>query len=410
MTVATIEEILRQQGANILGSGPVLRDGLSPVPLPTLEAPTFGVEAGPKRPGYNAAFTKPAAPLPTRKTQLPRGASLLNIDAGRHGYPGRPTPGVATLPYGKLDPIPYTEATRLAPLTPAPVPTPAVSAGEVGKNDPVKPGEPYYMAERKNSFAFNDSSYVNPNPSTASIPVPASLAAPQFGTVRPREADSGPTLISIGDPATDPTNPLSRNFDPRAAQLALRQNALDVERANALTAADADLARTDLSGQYGLQERALANAGSLANTQLGGQFGLQERALANTGALDVANVNAQADLAAVAMKNSYDAALEQYKAAVAANDPKAEYYRQQAREIEVRLQLATQAAGQPGSTLERVASLTRSGQDRAPTVFGDSLSGALGVGPGGYVTPITGTPIEQKLQELLAERLAAGTR
>lgn len=416
--MATIEEILRQQGANILGSGPVLRDGLSPVPLPTLEAPTFGVVAPADNRvsrGTSANIVGTAAQARTSNKPVRVRTVLPGVGGARGGGSEviNPLPNLSTLqsdagPKRNLaNSYPAAGFGLSAPamVTPAiDVPAPAFDVAPAtdayaGKNDPVKPGDPYDLPERKTSFAFNDGGgYVNPNVSTASIPVPASLAAPQFGSVRPADT-GGPTLISISDPATDPTNPQSRNFDPRAAKLAMQQNALDVERANALTAADADLARTDLSGQYGLQERALANQGALANTQLGGQFGLQERGLANEGQL--ANTALAGEYALERSRVDADAAVSaaMYKIQAEGNTPANLKALQEAKLLAQQV-AANEAQIKAGASPATIIAGARKGQPTPGRVVADSLGNPIAtLGVGG----LENADDLQALQALLAQ-------
>lgn len=310
-----------------------------------------------------------------------------------------PTPAAAAPKPATAAPTPTTAAPSLQSVIDAnraANPVGQVRAPTTGAAVPTVRGSSFDITNTSRTTGAGRGGVVNPNVNYASIDIPASLAAPQFGAGVPAEEAGGPEVFVIGDSATDPTDPTSRAFDPRAAQLALRQQALEVERANALTdaaarrdvadvSAGAELARTQLAGQFGLQERSLANAGELARADLTGQYGV-----------DAANVKAQQAVQLEAFKARAKQELDSLNPANADDMARA-------AQIQLQVQLATAALQRDPTNLERAHALSASGQIGNPTILTDALGNPIGTVGSSGVSTEAGT-IAQRMAELEALR------
>lgn len=325
-------------------------------------------------------YTRAAPELPTLATQAPLVGAVPTIAA--------PDVSNVTETVGEI-------AARLRAENPVgQVPAPAVTPAT-----PVVRGNRFDVTNTDTATgAARGGGFVNPNVNYASIPVPASLAAPQFGGAPVPAAGAGPSVITIGDSAADPLNPTGRMFDPVAARFALRNREQDValqnaqlaaetQRANALLGAQAGLAQAQVAGQFGLQERALANEGALASAELSGQYGVEQARI--TQMLKARQAQEEARLAA------------QGRAGTEAKNMT------QAELMRLQLLAARQIQATDPNNPERLAAAVRTGQ--APqTVLADSMSGQLiGVATPGVVnTTAARLQAEQAEQARLRARLA----
>lgn len=368
-----------------------------------------------------------AGPVYGLGDQLARGGAA-QAGQGLGGIRQRVLSGIGATPAEAAVPPPVAPP-AIAPVTQAPAPTPAAATGTPSVLDMDAPdiqiGYPLGdwgrtpapassapAPARQNSFDITNTTagtrYAPGADLGEATQIPASLQAPQWGAgaqlqpeLRPTQRPGGGQVITLQDP-NSPLNPTSRNFNPVAARFALRNRQLDTVRANALTDAETRLATTDLAGQYGLQgqmiggqfglqERQLANQGQLATTGLAGQYGLQGRQLANEGQLATTDLAGQYTLGAAMAKAQADMQKAQLTAYLDANDPERLLRQRQ-------LDLVQELRDQNASVQDQIGA-TRAGQPSAPAIAEDSRGPTYGVSPTGRIIPLRTDPRVRAFEE-----------